>query len=241
MIFDMLRNATAVSYHGRCSLPAIENETARLYNEVVANPWLSIPLEDYEGHMGDAGVQQTPALAEFFRHALDRFHPKSVAVLGVAGGNGLEHIDPAVTKRVIGVDINQRYLDEVRRRFGALTGLELYCRDLGGSELDLPRVDLVHAAMIFEHAGLGRALDNALSIVAPSGTFSVVLQLPSASGPGVAQTSYSSMQKVKENFALIDTAEFQRMLAQRGFRLIDTESRPLPGGKAFWYGAFRIG
>jgi len=204
----------------------------------VSNAWLSIPLEDYEGHMADAAVQQSTALSELFRRALDRFRPQSVAVLGVAGGNGLEHIDPTVTTRVIGVDINQSYLDSVQYRFGALTGLELYCRDLNQGELDLPGVDLVHAAMIFEHAGLGRALDSAVSLVVRSGALSVVLQLPSTSEPGVAETSYSSMQKVKGRFALIDTAEFQGLLAQRGFRLIDQEHRPLPGGKDFWFGAF---
>src|SRR5215831_3308220 len=204
----------------------------------MSNPWLSIPLEDYEGHMGSEAVQQLAALSELFRRALNRYRPESVAVLGVAGGNGLEHIDSTVTKRVIGVDINQRYLDEVQRRFEALAGLELYCRDLGEGDLDLPRVNLVHAGLIFEHVGLGRALDNALSLVGSSGTFSVVLQLPSASEPGVAITSYASMQKVKQHFALIDSRELQRVLAQNGFRLVEQEHRTLPAGKAFWSGAF---
>ena len=90
------------------------------------NPWLSIPLEDYEGHMGSAGVQQLSVLSELFKRALDRCLPESVAVLGIAGGNGLEHIDDAVTKRIVGVDINERYLYKVQRRFGALAGLELH-------------------------------------------------------------------------------------------------------------------
>jgi hypothetical protein len=34
-------------------------------------PWLSIPLEDYEGRMGYPGVQQLTALAELFKRALD--------------------------------------------------------------------------------------------------------------------------------------------------------------------------
>src|SRR5215468_3821355 len=96
----------------------------------MSSPWLAIPLEDYEGHMGSAGVGQLTVLAELFKCALDRCLPDSVTVLGVAGGNGLEQIDCAVTKRIVGVDINQRYLDEVRLRFGALSGLELHCRDL---------------------------------------------------------------------------------------------------------------
>lgn len=96
----------------------------------------------------------------------------------------------------------------------------------------------MHAALIFEHVGLGQALDNALSLVNPSGTFSVVLQLPSATEPGVTPTRYSSMQKVKQHFALIDTGEFQRLLAEKGFRLLEQEHRPLAAGKAFWFGTF---
>ncbi len=160
--------------------------------------------------------------------------------MGVAGGNGLEHIDTTVTKRVIGVDINQCYLNEVLRRFEALPGLQLYCRDLarGGAVMDLPPVDLVHAALIFEHSGIGRALDNALSLVGPSGTFSVVLQLPSATEPGVATTNYASMQKVKEHFSLIDSGALQHLVQQKGFRMVLQEHQPLPSGKAFWQGVF---
>jgi Zn-dependent alcohol dehydrogenase len=204
----------------------------------MSNPWLSIPLEDYEGHMGSAGVRQLAALAELFKCALDRCLPESVAVLGVAGGNGLEQIDSAATKRIVGVDINQRYLDEVQRRFGTLAGLELHCRDLAERDFSLAPVALVHAALIFEHAGLGLAFENALSLVAPGGRLSVVLQLSSEDEQGVASTSYTSMQKLKQDFVLIDIGEFQRLLEQKGFQLVEQEDRSLRAGKALWLGVF---
>jgi SAM-dependent methyltransferase len=204
----------------------------------MSNPWLSIPLEDYEGHMGSAGVRQLTVLAELFRYALERCLPESVAVLGVAGGNGLEQIDCAATKRIVGVDINQSYLDEVQRRFGRFAGLELYCRDLAERDFDLAPVALVHSALIFEHVGLGHALENALSLVAPGGRLSVVLQLPSEDEPGVASTSYTSMQKLKQDFVLIDIAEFQRLLEQKGFQLVEQKNRSLPAGKALWLAVF---
>jgi hypothetical protein len=202
------------------------------------NPWLSIPLEDYEGHMGSAGVQQLTVLSELFKRALDHCLPESVAVLGVAGGNGLEQIDCAVTKRIVGVDINQRYLDKVQRRFGTLAGLELRCRDLAERDFSLPPVGLVHAALIFEHVGLGVALENSLALVTPQGALSVVLQLPSEDEQAVASTSYTSMQTLKQDFALIEISEFQRLLGQNGFRLVEQESRSLPAGKALWLGVF---
>jgi threonine dehydrogenase-like Zn-dependent dehydrogenase len=204
----------------------------------MSNPWLSIRLQDYEGHMCSAGVRQLTVLAELFKAALDRYRPESVAVLGVAGGNGLEQVDCAVTKRIVAVDINHQYLDEVQRRFSTLSGLELQCLDLAEREVSLAPVALVHAALIFEHVGFGVALENALSLVAPGGKFSVVLQLPSEEEQGVASTKYKSMLTLKENFVLIDIGEFQRLLEQKGFQLIEQETRPLPAGKALWLGVF---
>lgn len=82
------------------------------------------------------------AVADVFKTALSYCRPRSVAVLGVAGGNGLEQIDSAITERIVGVDINQRYLDEVRHRFDTPSGLELYCCDLAERELELAPVEL---------------------------------------------------------------------------------------------------
>ena len=204
----------------------------------MSNPWLSIPLEDYEGHMSSGSVGQLTILAELFKGTLDRYRPESVAVLGVAGGNGLEKIDCKATKRIVGVDINRRYLDEVQRRFGTLPGLELHCRDLAERGFSLTPVMLVHAGLIFEHVGLGLALENALSLVAPEGRFSVVLQLPSEEEQGVSSTSYTSMQALKQDFVLIDINEFQRLLGQQGFQVVEQAKRSLPGGKALWLGVF---
>jgi Methyltransferase domain len=126
------------------------------------NPWLSVPLADYEGHMGSAHVQQLKALSALFKRALDICTPESVAVLGIAGGYGLEHVSDLGMERVVGFDINATYLDEVRRRFGSCPNLELHCVDLSKDELESSPVALVHAALFFEHAGLDRALENAL-------------------------------------------------------------------------------
>jgi hypothetical protein len=65
-----------------------------------------------------------------------------------------------------------------------------------------------------------------------------VLQLPSTDEQGIAPSKYTSMQMLKQNFALIDTREFQCLLKQKGFRLIEQKSRSLPAGKALWLGVF---
>jgi hypothetical protein len=81
------------------------------------NPWLAISLEDYEGHMGSDDVRQLEPLSDLFRCALDLCRPESVAVLGIAGGNGLERVDPTITKRIVGVDIHAGYLGVVQQRY----------------------------------------------------------------------------------------------------------------------------
>lgn len=199
------------------------------------NPWQSIPLSDYEGHMRAPGVEQLAALSLLFSRALQRVRPKSVAVLGIAGGNGLEHIDGSVS-RVVGVDIRSEYLEEVRRRFPALP-LELHRLDLTTDRIAAAPVDLVHAALIFEHTGLGGALDNALSLVAPGGSLSVVLQLPSTAAT-VAPTPFSSMQSLREHVSLIAFDGFRELVESRDFDPIAEEAMALPGGKSFWLGIF---
>jgi hypothetical protein len=100
---------------------------------------------------------------------------------------------------------------------------------------------MVHAALIFEHTGLGRCLENTLSLVAPGGKLSVVLQLPSEAEQGVTPTRYASTQTLRDSFALIDVSQFRRELEGKGFHLFHQEQRSLPAGKAFWHGIFAHG
>ena len=204
----------------------------------MGNPWLAIPLDDYEGHMRSAGVAQSEALAELFDCALRRTRPESVAILGVAGGNGLDRVSPEVTRRVCGLDINPLYLEAVRRRYGGLPGLELHCVDLAGRAVGPDPVRLVHAALIFEHAGVDGCLRNAMSMVAAGGSLSVVLQMPSAQSPEVSASPYPSVQTLSGGFHLVDPAHLRGALAGHGFRQAWETRRPLPGGKTFWMGIF---
>ena len=200
--------------------------------------WQNIPLADYEGHMTAVGVEQLGPLAELFRQALAHVRPESVAILGIAGGNGLQHIDPAVTIRTVGIDINAEYLDVVAQRHPGLHALELHHHDLAQTAIAIPPVDLVHAALVFEHAGTGECLTNALRLRRATGRLSVVLQLPSTSQAGVAPTGYDSLQSLKESFQLIDPVWLAETLAGHGLRLEYEWRHPLPSGKAFWHGIF---
>ncbi|HEU0119226.1 MAG TPA: class I SAM-dependent methyltransferase [Bryobacteraceae bacterium] len=204
------------------------------------NPWLAIPLEDYEGHMGTPGVEQLTVLRELFGEVLEACRPASVAVLGVAGGNGLDRIDPAVTKRVVGVDIHPGYLASAQERYGHLP-LTLIRADLSQQPVPAEPLALVHAALVFEHAGTEPALLHAATLVAEGGWFSIVLQLPSESTADVAPTPFLSMRTLSNLFRFVDPATLAATLAGWGFVQTDTQRRELPGGKAFWMGRFRRG
>src|ERR1700722_7186695 len=92
-----------------------------------------------------------------------------------------------------------------RSRIFSSTLSTFVCRE---APCNLPPVELVHAALVFEHTGLGCCLKNALSLVAPGGKLSIVLQLPTKTEQDVTVTRYSSMQALRNHFALIDVSKF---------------------------------
>ena len=68
-----------------------------------------------------------------------------------------EHVDPAVTRRVVGVDVNLQYLALARQRQMRLgSRLELYCTEAEKVLLDAGSFDLAFAGLFFEHAAPGR-------------------------------------------------------------------------------------
>jgi hypothetical protein len=206
----------------------------------MSNPWLAVPLAEYEQHMSSEDVRQLGALSELFAESVTRCRPLSIAVLGIAGGNGLEHIDCGVTKRIVGLDLNALYIETVRQRYSHLPGLELRCVDLSRQRLALEPVQLVHAALIFEHAGMDCCLENAIAMTAPGGNLSVVLQLPADGEQVVGPSRFASIQNLHAHFSFVQPLSLCESLASRGFRLTHQTTRELPGGKGFWAGMFTL-
>jgi len=118
------------------------------------NPWETIPLADYEKHMSLDSVFQLQTLSTTMKSALDRYPANTLMILGVAGGNGLEHVDASVFERVYGVDVNAEYLETCRCRYPDLAGtLETICTDLSGEPIRLPQADLLLANLVIEYIG----------------------------------------------------------------------------------------
>jgi hypothetical protein len=202
------------------------------------NPWFEVPLADYEAHMTSDAVDQLSVLSALFASVLELYKPASVALLGVAGGNGLERINTEQTRRVVGVDLNPEYADAVRARFSAMPGLELYVADLAEEVLALEPVDLVHAALIFEHAGVELCIENAIALTAPGGALAVVLQRTGAEGAHVGNSGVASVARFAGHFSEVDPVRFTGMLTARGLRLVHESTTPVPAGKQFWLGVF---
>jgi hypothetical protein len=190
-------------------------------------PWLQVTLRDYEGHMGAAGVDQLAPLGDLFAEALAFCRPRSVAIVGIAGGNGLHHIDPRTVARVVGIDINPDYLRTVRSRFPDLKQLELHLSDMFKDRPRFEPVDMVHVALLFEHTGLSVCLENCISLVSPGGHFVCVLQLLSAAQSAAQSTAFPSIQRLKDHFALIDPASLSSTVQRNGFSLLQ-EKAALP-------------
>jgi|SRR5580692_1483648 hypothetical protein len=164
----------------------------------------------------------------FIKQALDLCVPRSVAILGVAGGNGLDRVDCTITKKILGLDINVRYLNAVLQRYSALPGLELYYSDLAGEPWNLPPVELVHAALVSSIRVGGAASKMRFRwlhlVVSCQSCCSSRLKTEQ----DVTVMRYSSMQALRDHFALIDVSKFQRMSEEKGWYLFHEEPRDMP-------------
>lgn len=131
------------------------------------NPWEEISLEDYENHMKLDSVMQLQAMNEMMQGQLMEYPVSTVMILGVSGGNGLEHISKKKYHRVYGVDVNETYLQEAARRYPDLTGcLECIHMDLTREAERLPQAELLIANLFIEYVGC-TCFQKAVRIVNP--------------------------------------------------------------------------
>jgi len=136
----------------------------------MVNPWLQIPLSDYEAHMSLPQVRQAQLLSSVLGSALDAYTPQAIALLGCAGGNGLEQVEGRLISRVVAVDINPTYVEHVRARWrGRIAALELVVGDVEKDDLDIAPVDLAFAGLLLEYVDIAVALPRMCSMVCPGG------------------------------------------------------------------------
>jgi SAM-dependent methyltransferase len=200
----------------------------------MSNPWLDIPEADYVGHMSSPAVGQRAVLCRLLAETLESVRPGVVLVLGCSTGNGLEHVDPAVTSRVVVVDVNPEYLRRLRERFpNPRFELDVRSGDVIDLELEREAYDLVHAGLILEYVEWPSLLPRIACALRPGGVLSVVLQQPSAASPAVTPTTFTSLQRLESLFRFVDPAALVDSARRERLRLNARYTEALPGGKSF--------
>lgn len=196
----------------------------------MGNPWETITLEDYENHMKLESVRQLQGLNHLMQSQLNAFPASSVMVLGVAGGNGLEHIRDGQFEKVYGVDVNAAYLEAAARRHPALKGvLECLRIDLTEEPCRLPKADLVLANLLVEYIGYP-CFQQVLRHVEPE-YVSCVIQINAEQGWVSASPYLHAFDALEQVHCQVEAAALENAMQEIGYRAADTLEHGLPNGK----------
>ncbi|MGN1397330.1 MAG: class I SAM-dependent methyltransferase [Streptococcus gallolyticus] len=197
---------------------------------MMKNPWETIKLDDYENHMKLASVSQLQAMNQMMKGQLD-YPVSSVMILGVAGGNGLEHIQKTRFKKVYGVDVNQHYLDQTAERYADLADI-LDCRrvDLTADLANLPRSELVIANLLIEYIGYS-SFQKIIQKVAPKYVSCIIQQNPQKD-VWVSDSPYlHSFDCLDSVHHQIETSKLTETMSNIGYIKIKTSCYRLPDKK----------
>jgi SAM-dependent methyltransferase len=192
------------------------------------NPWLDVPLADYEGHMALPGIEQAQLLSDIFADVLAKFSPRSVAVIGCAGGNGFDRIPPSIL-RVVGVDLNPRFVAETEARFRArMENLELMVGDIQSHDVSFAPVDLIFLGLILEYVDVESVMARMPSMLTARGNIVSVLQLPTVGHQQVSPSPFKSVHSVGEVIHLVPPARLQDYVEAQGYIQLESRKRRVP-------------
>lgn len=208
-------------------------------SDPMRNPWLDIPLADYEAHMGLPSVGQARLLARIFGETLKEYSPSSVALLGCAGGNGLEHVWETAVERVVCIDINPDYVEATRMRYrNRIRALELFVGDLQVDSFPFRPVDLAFAGLLLEYVDVAAVLPGIHAMLRPGGLLVAVLQMPGRL-PEVTPSPFGSLGSLSTIMNLVDPAGLGALAVEAGFEPLDAKVVKAAGGKRFHVQPFR--
>jgi hypothetical protein len=207
----------------------------------MSTPWLNIPLDDYECHMSLPEIGQAQMLAEQFARALDRWVPTSVAVIGCAGGNGLDRIEGRSVARLVAVDVNPEYVERTRARHAQRRPcLEIVCADVQSESLTYDPVDFTYAALLFEYVDAIATLRTIRRNSRSNAVLTSVLQLPHSTIEAVSSSPYKSLATLSAVMRLVAPDALCRAAADVGFTALDSTGIELSSGKRFCLQNFRV-
>lgn len=207
------------------------------------NAWYNIKPNDYDAHMSHMNVGQTQMLNRIIKEQFEiipanKRSNSCVAILGITNGNGLEHINSCTIGRVIGIDINQAFLDECKTRYSSLTQrLDLYRLDLMAEIADaisvLSQCDLIIANLLIEHIHL----ENFSKIIAGLPRHKQVVSCVIQVNPDGVIASTSGIEHVFDDVVKQIEEENENVLSLSmkdcGYSLSNKTAYNLPNGKYF--------
>ena len=196
------------------------------------NPWEDIDLETYEKHMRLDTVRQLQAMNAIMKQQFEAYPVQTVMILGVAGGNGLEHIRTDKYTTVYGVDINEDYLQAVSERYTNLKNtLQCLHLDLIHETEKLPAAQLVIANLLIEYIGYD-AFQKAILHIKPE-YVSCVIQINTDEKKWVSDSPYlHAFDHLDRIHHQIVEASLIQLMSEIGYNRILQASESLPNGKA---------
>lgn len=196
----------------------------------MSNPWEEIDLKAYEKHMSLENVFQLQALNQIMKDQFYSYPVQSIMILGVAGGNGLEHIDKNIIHKVYGVDINKDYLDMCVNRHSELQGIfETIHTDLTRETNELPYADLIIANLVIEYIGYEH-FQKTIKRISPK-YVSAVIQINTDTA-FVSDSPYIHVfDRLEEVHHQIEETALVKAMEQIGYRKTTQIDEELPNGK----------
>ena len=194
-------------------------------------PWLAVTAAEYEALMGPEGLDLLAPLSAAFAQVYRAARPARLLVLGCGTGAGLEHVDPAVTERVVGIDLNIQFLAVARQRHDRLGArLELYCADARTADLPEGGFDLVHAALLAEYLDPEALVAVMARAAATGGACAVVQRLPGGE-PAEEAWPVERVRALAAAARLVEPSQLAALFARRGLARAGTWEVAARGGR----------
>ena len=144
----------------------------------------------------------------------------------------MEHIDNKITREVIGIDINERYLEETGKRYlDQLPQLLLINLDISDNEDNITNADFIWAALVLEYVNIEKCFTFISKNIQNNGHLIVTIQSNNGA-QSVGRSGVESVNSVEPIFRLVDPADLLSVAEKFGFQKVAEEENLLPDKKS---------
>lgn len=175
---------------------------------------------------------QLQALSEITKQQLKENDCKTVCFFGIAGGNGLEHINNNKFTKVSCIDINAEYLNTCKKRYSSLGDtLCIIEADLSDVGAFISKSELVIANLIVEYIGIDAFVQQIKKAV--PNLVSCVIQNKSIES-FVSNSGYEeTLHKLDSIHTFVEIDKLISKMGTAGYKCTKQIKTKLPNGKSF--------